>query len=124
MKRDEITFGGFIREKRLAAKINLRKLADILDISPAFLSDIENDHRYPPDKDKIYKIAEVLELSKEDTDLLFDLAAGNKKNSVSPDIADYIMTQEKFRVALRMARDIGAGEEEWEKIIQFLESGK
>ena len=124
MKRDEITFGGFIREKRLAAKINLRKLADILDISPAFLSDIENDHRYPPDKDKIYKIAEVLELSKEDTDLLFDLAAGNKKNLVSPDIADYIMTQEKSRVALRMARDIGAGEEEWEKIIQFLEGGK
>lgn len=124
MKRDEITFGGFIREKRLAAKINLRKLADILDISPAFLSDIENDHRYPPDKDKIYKISEVLELSKEDTDLLFDLAAGNKKNSVSPDIADYIMTQEKSRVALRMARDIGAGEEEWEKIIQFLEGGK
>ena len=124
MKRDEITFGGFIREKRLAAKINLRKLADILDISPAFLSDIENDHRYPPDKDKIYKISEVLELSKEDTDLLFDLAAGNKKNSVSPDIADYIMTQEKSRVALRMARDKGAGEEEWEKIIQFLEGGK
>ena len=124
MKNTEITFGGFIREKRLASKINLRKLADILDISPAFLSDIENDHRYPPDKDKIYKIAEVLELSKEDTDLLFDLAAGNKKNSVSPDIADYIMTQEKSRVALRMARDIGAGEEEWEKIIQFLEGGK
>ncbi len=124
MKKDEITFGGVIREKRLAAKINLRKLAEILDISPAFLSDIENDHRYPPDKDKIYKIAEVLELSKEDTDLLFDLAAGNKKNSVSPDIADYIMTQEKSRVALRMARDIGAGEEEWEKIIQFLEGGK
>ena len=124
MKNEKITFGGFIREKRLAAKINLRKLADILEISPAFLSDIENDHRYPPDKDKIYKIAEVLELSKEDTDLLFDLAAGNKKNSVSPDIADYIMAQEKSRVALRMARDMGAGEEEWEKIIQILEGGK
>ena len=124
MKKDEITFGGFIREKRLAAKINLRKLAEILDISPAFLSDIENDHRYPPDKDKIYKIADVLGLSKEDTDLLFDLAAGNKKNSVSPDIADYIMAQEKSRVALRMARDKGAGEEEWEKIIRMLEGGE
>ena len=124
MKKTEITFGGFIREKRLAAKINLRKLADILDISPAFLSDIENDHRYPPDKDKIYKIAEVLELSKDETDLLFDLAAGNKKNSVSPDIADYIMAQEKSRVALRMARDMGAGEEEWERIIRILEGGE
>ena len=123
MKKDEITFGGFIREKRLAAKINLRKMAEILNISPAFLSDIENDHRYPPDKDKIYKIAEVLGLDQEETDLLFDLAAGNKKNSVSPDIADYIMEQDKSRVALRMARDMGAGEEEWEQIIRFLEGG-
>ena len=29
------TFGGYIREKRLAAKVNLRKLAEILGIAPA-----------------------------------------------------------------------------------------
>ena len=52
---------------------------------------------------------------------MFDLAAGNKKNSVSPDIADYIMEQDKSRVALRIARDKGAGEKEWKKIIRILE---
>ena len=114
-------FGEFVREKRLAAGINLRKLAEILDIAPAYMSDIENGHRYPPDKEKIYKIAKTLHLTSEDTDKLFDLAAGNKKNLVSPDIADYIMEQDKSRVALRIARDIGAGEKEWEKIIQMLE---
>lgn len=118
------TFGGYVREKRLAAGINLRKLAEILDIAPAYMSDIENDHRYPPEKDKIYKIAEALKMTKEETDHLFDLAAGNKKNSVSPDIADYIMEQNKSRVALRLARDKGLGEKEWEKIIRMLEENE
>lgn len=118
------TFGSYVREKRLAAKVNLRKLAEILGIAPAYMSDIENDHRYPPEKDKIYKIAEALNLNQEETDQLFDLAAGNKKNSVSPDIADYIMEQDKSRVALRLARDSGAGEKEWEKIIKILEESK
>lgn len=118
------TFGSYVREKRLAAKVNLRKLAEILGIAPAYMSDIENDHRYPPEKDKIYKIAEALNLNQEETDRLFDLAAGNKKNSVSPDIADYIMEQDKSRVALRLARDSGAGEKEWEKIIKILEESK
>ncbi len=115
-------FGEFVREKRLAAGINLRKLAGILDIAPAYMSDIENGHRYPPEKEKIYKIAEALHLTTEETHLLFDLAAGNKKNLVSPDIADYIMEQDKSRIALRIARDTGAGEKEWEKIIRFLEN--
>ena len=118
------TFGSYVREKRLAAKVNLRKLAEILGIAPAYMSDIENDHRYPPEKDKIYKIAEALNLNQEETDQLFDLAARNKKNSVSPDIADYIMEQDKSRVALRLARDSGAGEKEWEKIIKILEESK
>lgn len=115
------TFGAFVREKRLAAGINLRKLAGLLDIAPAYMSDIENDHRYPPEKEKIYKIAEILQLSKEETNLMFDLAGKTKKNSVSPDIADYIMGQDKTRVALRLARDNGAGEKEWERIIRILE---
>lgn len=121
---ENTTFGSYVREKRLAAKVNLRKLAGILDIAPAYMSDIENDHRYPPEKDKIYQIAEVLHLSQEETDYLFDLAAGNKKNLVSPDIADYIMEQDKSRVALRLARDTGAGEKEWEAIIRMLEEKK
>lgn len=121
MEEKKVTFGGYVREKRLAANINLRKLAEILGIVPAYMSDIENDHRYPPEKEKISKIAEALHLTQEETDYLFDLAAGNKKNAVSPDIADYIMEQDKSRVALRIARDKGYGEKEWEKIIRMLE---
>lgn len=48
-------FGKFVREKREEKKINLRKLAEILAIAPAYMSDIEKSRRYPPDKEKIEK---------------------------------------------------------------------
>ena len=115
-------FGDFVREKRLEKKINLRKLAEIIGIVPAYMSDIENNRRYPPDKEKIYKIASALELSEDETNTLFDLAANEKENSVSPDLPEYIMGTDNARVALRLARDLNADDEDWLKVIEMLEA--
>jgi transcriptional regulator with XRE-family HTH domain len=102
--------------------VNLRKLAELLGIVPAYMSDIEKGRRYPPDKDKLYKIAEVLHLTDTEMNEMFDLAALAKENTVSPDLPEYIMGSEKARVALRMARDINAGDQEWQKVIEMLET--
>ena len=114
-------FGKFIEQKRKAPGITLRGLAAELDIAPAFMSDIEKGHRYPPNKEKLYEMARILRLSDEDTNIMFDLAAGERINSVSPDLPEYIMNNENVRVALRMARDNGATEKTWQKIIAMLE---
>lgn len=114
-------FGKFVRERREAKQINLRKLAQILDIAPAYMSDIEKSRRYPPDREKIEIIANTLELTEEEKNYLFDVAALAKANTVSPDLPEYIMENELVRVALRRARDIDAGQEEWKKIIQVLD---
>lgn len=114
-------FGKFIETKRKALNKTLRGLAADLNIAPAYMSDIEKGHRYPPDKDKLEKMAELLNLSEEEKNKMFDLAAGEKDNSVSPDLPEYIMGTEKARVALRMARDNGATDATWQKIIDMLE---
>lgn len=114
-------FGKFIETKRKALNKTLRGLAADLDIAPAYMSDIEKGHRYPPDKDKLEKMAELLNLSEEEKNKMFDLAAGEKDNSVSPDLPEYIMGTEKARVALRIARDNGATDATWQKIIDMLE---
>lgn len=114
-------FGEYVKAKRLKKDVNLRKLAEILGIVPAYMSDIEKGRRYPPDKEKIYKIAEALSLSEEETNEMFDLAALAKENSISPDLPEYIMGTEKARVALRMARDINASDDDWMKVIELLE---
>lgn len=115
-------FGEYVKAKRLEKDVNLRKLAEILGIVPAYMSDIEKGRRYPPDREKIYKIAEALSLTEDETNEMFDLAALAKENSVSPDLPEYIMGTEKARAALRMARDINASDDDWVKVIELLEN--
>ncbi len=115
-------FGKFIEEKRKSLGMTLRGLASAIDIAPAFMSDIEKGHRYPPSKEKLFLMADVLKLSDEDRDKLFDLAAGERENAVSSDLSEYIMKNDKVRVALRLARDSGAEEKEWQKVIEMLEN--
>ncbi len=115
-------FGEFVKEKRLARGITLRRLAAEISIAPAYMSDIEKGHRYPPNKDKLYAIANVLQLSNEDRDLMFDLAGNEKENAISPDLPEYIMGNSQVRVALRKARDYGVGEDFWQNLIDKMES--
>ena len=60
-------------------------------------------------------------LSEDETNTMFDLAAGEKENTVSPDLPEYIMGNEQVRVALRMARDSDKSIEIWLKVIEMLE---
>lgn len=53
------TFGDAIRKARTDKKKGLRELARDLDITPSYLSDIENDRRIPAE-DVIAKIAAAL----------------------------------------------------------------
>ena len=69
------TFGEFIREKRLERSINLRKLAEMLDIAPAYMSDIENNKRNPPSNEKMEKLIEILSLTEEEINEMYDIAS-------------------------------------------------
>ena len=117
-------FGKFIEQKRKSLGITLRGLAAEIGIVPAFMSDIEKGHRYPPNKEKLYQLASVLRLSEEETNTMFDLAAGERDNAVSPDLPEYIMSNEKVRAALRLARDSENSEAIWQKVIDMLEENE
>lgn len=117
-----MTFGEFIKEKRLTQGITLRGLAAEIGIAPAYMSDIEKGHRYPPDKDRLYDMASALHFSAEERDIMFDLAGKAKENSVSPDLPAYIMANSQVRAALRMARDFGKGNDFWQTLIDQMES--
>ena len=112
-------FGEFISRKRVEKKITLRKMAEMLNVSAPFLTDVEKDRRNPFDMDKLTKLAEILGLSKEDNALMLDLA-GKKRNAVAPDLPDYIIQRDYVSAALRAARDLDAGEEEWNQFVKEL----
>ena len=49
-KIDTRTFGKFVRERREAMKISVRKMSYLLGITPTYLSDIERGKRTSPTK--------------------------------------------------------------------------
>lgn len=119
----EKTFGTFVKEKRLEKGINLRKLADLLDVAPAYISDIENGNRNSPAPDKMERLVEVLGLNEDEKNEMYDLAAKGRDNAVAPDISEYVKSNDAVRVALRKAKNLNLGEQEWLKIIEKMENG-
>src|SRR5215469_6600055 len=59
------SLGEFIRELRDKADLSLRELANKVDISPPFLSDIELGRRYPSDE-TLQKLSKSLKVSVEE----------------------------------------------------------
>ena len=116
-------FGDFLQKKRMEKRITLRKMAELLGITPPYLTDIEKDRRNPPEKEKLERISQILTLSDEDKTLMYDLA-GKKRNSVAPDLPDYIMEHDYVSAALRTARDLDASEEDWLKFVEELKQRK
>lgn len=123
MNAKDITFGEFLQRKREEKEITLRRMADKLGFSAPFLSDVEKGRRNPPDLAKLEQIADILSMSVEDKETMFDLA-GKKRDSVAPDLPDYIKSREYVAAALRTARDLDAGEEEWLRFIRDLQQRK
>jgi transcriptional regulator with XRE-family HTH domain len=54
------TFGRVLREARLAKGITLRKFAEMVGISPTYLSQVEQDNVDPPTVERVKKMAELL----------------------------------------------------------------
>lgn len=96
------TFGQRIRELREARDLSLREFATKLDLSPAFLSDVELGRRYPSEE-VLLKIAKALGVAVEDL----------KTYDPRPPFEDLKRISEKdpaFAVALRKIKKLNATE--------------
>lgn len=79
----EQTFGSFVREKRQSIGLSLRTLAAKLDLSPVYLSNIENDRRPAPTRAYLERLEQELHLSKVETEQMLDLAAKSQNTVAS-----------------------------------------
>ncbi|MDY4785099.1 helix-turn-helix transcriptional regulator [Pygmaiobacter massiliensis] len=116
-------FGDFIAKKRIEKGITLREMAKQLEVSAPFLSDVEKDRRNPFDNDRLEKVSLILHLDEQEQSLMYNLA-GRKRNTVAPDLPDYIMERDYVSAALRTARDLDAGEAEWLTFVEELKKRK
>ena len=115
------TFGEFISLKRKEKRITLKAMAEELEISTPYMSDVEKGRRYSFDLDKLEKISKILNMSEEEKNEMMDLA-GKQREEVAPDLPEYINSTPAVSVALRKARDLNLGEKEWYEFIEKLEN--
>lgn len=116
-------FGQFIKTKRLEAEVTLMELSEKMEISVAYLSDIENGRRKPMDSDKMEILIKELHLTSSERDRMYDLA-GKERNEISPDLVGYTMDSDVapyIRTALRKARENNATIKDWKRIINELD---
>ena len=104
MTKSSITtksFGSYIRSERLSKNIGQRELAEKIGIAPSYLNDIEKEKRSSPKSNIIKKIAKELKIN---INVLYDLA-GLSKNSLAPDILEYIDKRPSITKLLRTIKN-------------------
>lgn len=119
----ERTFGELLSFLREQKDVTLRELARGIGVSAPFLSDVEKGRRSALTAERIEKVVTVLHLEPDEKTALYN-ATGKQKNSIPPDLPDYIMEHEYVSAALRTTRDLDAGEEEWQRFVDNLRRRK
>ena len=110
----EISFGKFIKEKRALQGKSIRSFSEEIGISAAYLSDVENGNRYPPQK-YLSVLIDKLGLSVEETEIFYDLVGQESGNYI--DINIYLKDNENARKALRLAIQKNMTSFDWQKVI-------
>jgi transcriptional regulator with XRE-family HTH domain len=91
----------------------LRELARLIDKSPGYLSDVEQDNVPPPSEEVIINIAAALNVDKNQL-----LLAAHK---MDPELSNYIAEEPQAADFLRMAKEKEFKDADWEKLSQFVE---
>jgi transcriptional regulator with XRE-family HTH domain len=70
----EMTLGQTLRSLRMDKGITLREMARRLDLTPTYVSLIEQNRASPPTEERIRQIGQILQLSEEQVDQLIAMA--------------------------------------------------
>ena len=92
LEYEDFEFGKYLRSVRKAKGISIRQLAKEVDKTPTYLSDIENGHNKPPEKELLETIIQKLNLDDFPNvkTALFDLAAKDR-NDIPADIKEHML---------------------------------
>jgi transcriptional regulator with XRE-family HTH domain len=110
------TFGKKLRDLRISSDVGLRELARLIDKSPGYISDVEQDHVPPPSEDVILKIAAALNADKK------KLLTVAKK--MDPEISSYVARKPEAADFLRMAQEKKFDSDDWDTLTKLAEAAK
>ena len=120
--KNHLPFGEYVKQRRESLKMTMRDFADKVQISPAYLCDIEKGNRKPPAK-YLEKFVELLQITEtEEIDAFYE-SAGVSQNQHT-DINTYIEGLPSARVALRTAKNNHYTDADWLKLVEIIKQKK
>lgn len=121
-------FNEFLMLKRKERGLTIRGLARLINISPAFLCDLESGSRAFPANSKKFPnllktIIDKLELSEEDSILMSKLADESmlSKDKIAIELKEYLQNVPLAQQALRKAQENNVSEDQWKEFIEKIE---
>lgn len=114
-------FGQFISEQKRKHSLQSNELAEMLNISKGYLSQLEHGKRVCPDQELLIKMIEVFNLNEEERIIIFDLYE-KASGKLSPDIAEYVQSKDIIKKALRAAKAVNATDADWEMFIDTIKN--
>ena len=119
MERNNERYGDFVKRHREQKGISLRQVARLLNLSPAYICDMERNRRNPLYDDKLYELSAILGLTQDDEDRLFDYSA-RELHKVPYDIEGifyYSEAGDMCRQALRLTKKGILTIKDWERLL-------
>jgi transcriptional regulator with XRE-family HTH domain len=115
-------FGPLLRDLRLRANLGLRRFAEMIDIKPSNLSDIEKGRRHPPaDTEKLQEIAVTLGLIDGSVEwrCLFD--AARRQGDLPADVR-HMADRKLVPALLRTLDNLQLGDDDISRLIADIET--
>lgn len=114
-------FGQFISEQKRKHSLQSNELAEMLNISKGYLSQLEHGKRVCPDQALLIRMIEVFNLNEEERIIIFDLYE-KASGKLSPDIVEYVQSKDIVKKALRAAKAVNATDNDWEMFIDAIKN--
>lgn len=133
-KNKKVVFGEYVEALRLSREKSLRETAKAIGVSPQFYSEVEKGRGNALVRERLISLRDFLVLTEDEADELFERAADARSDTsdkqrdgdviVPQDCADYVANNPYVVEALRLSKETGAGEEEWQILLEELRSRK
>lgn len=123
MSSINLPFGEFVKQRRESLGKTQKGFAAEVEISPAYLSDIENGNRRAPEK-FLERFAKALNITSQDELNAFYDMAGISQRGQHSDINTYIDDKPSARLALRTAMDTDWTDDDWRELIEIIKKKK
>ena len=122
----KVSFGKYIETLRKEKQNSLRETAKAIEVSPQFLSEVEKGRKSTLTNERLEKLAKFLSLTETQTYTLYNMAAEARTANdiqIPQDCADYAANPFVLE-ACRLSKETGAGEAEWQILLDELRARK